>query len=196
MRYTAVFSIEMKYYLIMPIVIYFYHIGYKVTSVALCSTLIVGGLVANWFCLVMNDINPGYTNYIDYEFLDLYLLKPWSHIDSYFTGVLLGLFYQEFKIFKFGNNFNVQDHTKIQESSKKQNGFVVRVSNWMINGFGAPGILLGVTLTFIFYFGYSHAWINDIFYQEDEDITRAVTKDFGIGITGQVSKGVTKAIVR
>mgnify|MGYP006120202497 CR=1 FL=1 len=93
MRYTAVFSIEMKYYIVMPIVIYFYHIGYKTTSVIFCSMLIVAGLVANWFCLVINDIHPGYYNYTDYEFLDLYLLKPWSHLDSYFAGVMLGLFY-------------------------------------------------------------------------------------------------------
>ena len=104
MRYTAIFSIEMKYYLIMPLVIYFYHIGYKLTSVLLCSTLILAGFSMNWICLIMNEISPGYTNYVDVEFLDLYLLKPWSHIASYFTGVLLCLFYQEFKLYKFGDD--------------------------------------------------------------------------------------------
>ena len=89
MRYTAVFSIEMKYFLLMPLIVQFYHLGYKKTAVSLCSGLIVIGLCLNLFFFEHNEINPGYTNMLDYEAFDIFTLKPWTHIESYFFGILI-----------------------------------------------------------------------------------------------------------
>lgn len=100
MRYTAIFSIEMKYFLVMPLIVQCYHIGLKRFAVSICVFLIFGGFCLNLFFFEHLEVNPGYTNMMDYEAFDIFTLKPWTHIESYFLGILISFFYYEFKIFK------------------------------------------------------------------------------------------------
>lgn len=95
MRWTAVFSIEMKFFVGLPFIVYFYHRGNELIATSFCLLIIVVGNFSYGFVLYNNKIAPGYLHQLDYEASDLVRFKPWTHMDSYASGIFLAFIYRE-----------------------------------------------------------------------------------------------------
>jgi len=100
MRYTAIYSIEMKLFLFLPILVLAYHKGHKLLATLCSISMIMMSFCLNIILFQYYEFMPGYLIPFDPLAFDLYVLKPWTHIDSYFSGILLGFAFYEFKKIK------------------------------------------------------------------------------------------------
>lgn len=66
MRWTALFAIEMKLFLLLPILAYIYHSKRKAFAFLLSFSLFVIGLIVYGISLAYFKIAPGYLNLLDY----------------------------------------------------------------------------------------------------------------------------------
>jgi hypothetical protein len=66
MRWTAIFSIEMKLFLMLPIITYLYYIGKERIAFAICCLLIIIGQLFYFQSLYVLKIFPGYLHLLDY----------------------------------------------------------------------------------------------------------------------------------
>ena len=143
MRCTALFSIEMKLFLVLPFIVQLYHIGLKRTAVTICTTLIIFGFLLNGYLMNYFRINHSITNLLDFTFYD-YALKPWFYMMSYYSGILLSFFYQEFKFIRL----------TATEQQKKERPYMMKVYNWIMKDFWSTIILfttaIGAAGTFVF----------------------------------------------
>lgn len=101
MRWTAFFAIEMKLFLVLPIIAYLYHRKWYVTAIGFCLVLSSIGLVVYGLVLQYYRISPGYLHIIDFQSIDLIRFKLWSHIDSYFLGITMAFAYETIKHIRF-----------------------------------------------------------------------------------------------
>ena len=93
MRWTAFLSIEVKLFLALPVLVYMFHVGNEFMAAAIALSLAVFGLVVYGSVLYFYRIHPGYLMLFDYQSFDLVSLKPWNHIDAYFSGLLLSFLF-------------------------------------------------------------------------------------------------------
>ena len=63
----------------------------------LSFALVLIGLFTYGFSLAYFQIAPGYLNLLDYQAIDLIRLKLWSHIDSYYFGILAAFLFEKMK---------------------------------------------------------------------------------------------------
>mmetsp|Transcript_39609 Transcript_39609/g.60612 ORF Transcript_39609/g.60612 Transcript_39609/m.60612 type:complete len:349 (+) Transcript_39609:2686-3732(+) len=96
LRVGAIFAIDMKLFVLVPFASLLYVNRNLKLLLWVLSLLIGTGLILHWFFLIYYEINPGYLNIADFEGFDMYVLKPWNYIDSYYLGVLLAVFYLEY----------------------------------------------------------------------------------------------------
>lgn len=66
MRWTCIFAIEFKLFLMLPVVVYLWFRGYKMQSLFVATTIIIIGMFSYGFVLKKNRIAPGYMNLVDY----------------------------------------------------------------------------------------------------------------------------------
>ena len=66
MRWTSYFSIEMKLFLTLPIVVYYFHLGYQKLTTAICLIMVTLGFTIYGCSLYFYRIHPGYLNLFDY----------------------------------------------------------------------------------------------------------------------------------
>jgi len=66
MRWTAYFAMEMKLFLLLPIMVYFFHIGFELASALVCSVIATTGIIIYGCMLYTYRIHPGYLSYFDF----------------------------------------------------------------------------------------------------------------------------------
>lgn len=94
------------------------------------------GQILYGFSLYQNNIAPGYLNVFDFQVADLVRLKFWTHIDSYFLGILLAFLYEKFKYFRF----------KATKEEKEVGVLRIIDKTRIIDGTGSPAILITTSL--------------------------------------------------
>lgn len=128
MRWTAMYSIDMKLFLILPPLVYIYKKGMKQGAIYITSGLVFTGLMCNMIAVRYFELFVGVTNLYDYQSIDTFMYKPWTHIEPYFSGVLLAFFYNEFKFVRI----------KATEEEKKAKYQFMPYYNWIMKGDFAP----------------------------------------------------------
>lgn len=101
MRWTAIHSIDMKLFILLPILVQMYHKGLKRLAIMICLILVLIGLGINAFMVKYYEMNVGVMNIMDYHSVDHFMYKPYTHIDPYYCGILIAFFFEEFKNLKY-----------------------------------------------------------------------------------------------
>jgi hypothetical protein len=124
-------------FMLLPIILLLYRFRPWI-AYFIFSALFVGGTLACMYVLYVYEILPGYLFPIDYQVSTVYGIKPYTRINSYAAGAMMGLYYQ--KILWYRNEARRKD--------KKNERFL----NWIHESRAAPWILhLGSILLFILY---------------------------------------------
>lgn len=165
MRFTALVSIEMKLFVFLPFIVKIYQLGLKQTAITICLSFIFLGFLVNGYALYFFELNPSYLNLMDFMVLDTFALKPWIYIDSYFTGILFFILYQEFKILRKEN----------QDILKEQRPRIYRLIQWIEHGFGVNVTLISLSLLFFIIFVRYHSFIDETMYK-DGQLTIEITQ--------------------
>ena len=66
MRWTCIFAIEFKLFLLLPGLVFIWFKGYKKQCIMLASAMIAIGMFSYGYVLKKNRIAPGYMNLVDY----------------------------------------------------------------------------------------------------------------------------------
>jgi len=80
------------------------------------------GLIAYGYSLQYYRIAPGYLHLLDFQSVDLIRFKVWSHIDSYFLGIMIGFSYETIKYIRF----------EASEDEKKR--WIIRLIKYFVDG--------------------------------------------------------------
>lgn len=91
---------EMKLFLFLPILTFLHMKGYKMTSMVLAFAASVKGLQMYGHRLATSKLAPGYLLIFDPDTASKVFFDALMHVDSYFAGVFLGLFYEEIKHYR------------------------------------------------------------------------------------------------
>lgn len=110
MRYASLFSIEMKLFAPVPILVLTYSLKFRKTALSLCLILVVAGQLIQSYVLRTEKINPSYFNMFDPQFLDVIIMKPWTHMDSYYMGVICAIIYREMNLRKLNIMINFAEN--------------------------------------------------------------------------------------
>jgi hypothetical protein len=97
MRFTAIYAIELKYFLFTPWLVNLYNQGLKFTACSICLCCIIAGYIFNVWAAIYYELTPGILNLVDYQMIDIFALKPWVYLQANFLGLLLSFFYQEIR---------------------------------------------------------------------------------------------------
>lgn len=93
MRFTAIYAIEFKYFLVTPLIVNLYTRGLKMTACSVCVFIIFTGYMVNLWAAIHYELTPGILNLVDYQMIDIFALKPWVYMQAYFLGLLICFFF-------------------------------------------------------------------------------------------------------
>ncbi len=137
MLWGSYVAVEIQLFILLPIILLLYRIRPWI-AYSIFTALFVGGTLACAYVIYIYAILPGYLFPIDYQVGTVYGIKPYTRINSYAAGALMGLYYQ--KILWYRNEARRKD--------KKSERFL----NWIHESRAAPFVLhIGSLLCFIFY---------------------------------------------
>lgn len=144
MRFASLIAIEMKFILVLPILVQLYHKGLKALAISICLLAVVVNFVVSGLLYEHYQIAPSNLSLLDPVNLDLFLFKPWSYIAAYSLGVLMGFFFQEYKYFKF----------EATEEEKSRRPVFNHFYTWVAEGRFSNYILFTLSIQFFFIWNY------------------------------------------